>query len=52
MVQKGIFWTIGEHSYFVYYSNISYQMIKVYNIERIDIGKIPLNHWRQRNMQM
>ena len=30
MVQKGIFWTIGEHLYFVYYPIISYQWIKVY----------------------
>ena len=44
MVQNGIFWTIGEHLYFVYYPIISYQWIKVYRFERIDIGKIPLTH--------
>ena len=29
MVRKGVFWTIGEHSYFVYYPIISYLRIKV-----------------------
>ena len=34
MVQKGIFWNIGEHFYFVYYNIISYQRIKVYRVEK------------------
>ena len=42
MVQNGIFWTIGEQSYFVYYPVISYQRIKVYRVETMDMG-IP--HW-------
>ena len=42
--RKGIFWAIGEHLYFVYYPIISYQWIKVFRVERIDIGKISMNH--------
>ena len=42
MVQKGIFWTIGEHLYFLYYPIISYQRIKVYTVERMDMG---ISHW-------
>ena len=38
MVRNGIFWTIGEQSYFVYYPIISYLRIKVYRIETMDIG--------------
>ena len=34
MVQNGIFWTIGEQSYFVYDPIISYQKIKVYRVEK------------------
>ena len=52
MVRKGIFSTIGEQLYFVYYLIISYQRIKVYRFDRMDIGNISLNHWRQRNTQM
>ena len=33
MVRNGIFWTIGEKSYIVYYPIISYQKIKVYRVE-------------------
>ena len=33
MVENGIFWTIGEQSYIVYYLIISYQRIKVYRVE-------------------
>ena len=42
MFSKGIFWTIPEHLYFVYYPIISYQRIKVYGVERMDtqVGKI------------
>ena len=38
MVQNGIFWTIGEQSGFVYYPIISYQNIKVYRVETMDMG--------------
>ena len=44
MVQNEIFWTIGEHLYFVYYPIISYQWINVYRVEIMDIGKISLTH--------
>ena len=43
---------IGEHLYFVYYPLISYQWIKVYRVEIMDIGKISMTHLRQWNMQM
>ena len=39
MVQNGIFWTIGEQSYIIYYPIISYQKIKVYRVETMDMGK-------------
>ena len=39
MVQNGIFWTIGEQSYFVYYPIISYLKIKVYRVETMDMGR-------------
>ena len=42
MVQNGIFWNIGEQSYFVYYPIISYRKIKVYKVERMDMGRF---HW-------
>ena len=42
MVQNGIFWTIGEKSYIVYYPIISYRKIKVYRIETMDMGR---SHW-------
>ena len=44
MVRNEIFWTIGEHSCFVYYPIISYQWIKVYRVEIMDIGKISMTH--------
>ena len=44
MVQKRIFWTIGKHLYFVYYPILSYQWIKSYGVEIMDIGKISLTH--------
>ena len=52
MVKKGIFWTIGEHLYFVYYLIISYKRITDYRVEIMDIGKISLTHWRQWNMKI
>ena len=42
MVQNGIFWIIGEQSYFVYYPIISYRRIKVYRVETMDMGS---PHW-------
>ena len=42
MVRNGIFWTIGEQTYFVYHPIISYRKIKVYRIETMDIGRY---HW-------
>ena len=42
MVQNGIFWTIGEQLYIVYYPIISYQKIKVYRVETMDMGR---SHW-------
>ena len=61
MVRNGIFWTIGEQSCFVYYPIISYQKIKVYRVETMDMirshrnkgasGMILLEQWCQRKMQ-
>ena len=42
MVQNRIFWTIGELSYIFYYPIISYQRIKVYRVETMDMG---ISHW-------
>ena len=52
MVQNGIFWSIGEQVYIVYYPNISYQWINIYRVEIMDLGYISLNSWRQCNMQI
>ena len=38
MVQNGIFWTIGEQYYIVYYPIISYQKIKFYRVEKMYMG--------------
>ena len=38
MVRNGIFWTIVEQSYIIYYPIISYRMIKVYRVETMDMG--------------
>ena len=43
MVRNGIFWTIGEQTYFVYYPIISYRKIKVYRVETMDMGR---SHWK------
>ena len=61
MVQNEIFWTIWEHTYFVYYPIISYLKIKVYRVEKIGMGRshcnngvsgtILLEQWCQRKMQ-
>ena len=42
MVQNGIFWTIGEQKYLVYYPIIYYQNIKVYRVKTMDMG---ISHW-------
>ena len=42
MVRNGIFSTIGAQSYFVYYPIISYQKIKVYRVETVDMRR---SHW-------
>ena len=42
MVQNGIFWTIGEQLYIVYYPIISDLKIKVYRAGTIDMG---ISHW-------
>ena len=39
MVRNGIFWTIGEQTYFVYYHIISYLKIKVYRSKTMDTGR-------------
>ena len=44
MVQNGIFWTIGEQSYIVYYPIISYLKIKVYRIETMNMGR---SQWKE-----
>ena len=44
MVRNGIFWTIGEQSYLVYYLIIYYRMIKVYRVETIDMGRYQWNN--------
>ena len=43
MVRNGIFWTIGEQTYFYYYPIIYYQRIKVYRVETMDMG---ISHWK------
>ena len=42
MIRIGIFWTIGEQSYIVYYPIIDYRNIKVYRVETMDMGR---SHW-------
>ena len=44
MVQKEIFRTIGEKSYIVYYPIISYQKIKIYRVETMDMGRYQWNN--------
>ena len=43
MVRNKIFWTIGKHLYIVYYPIISYQKIKVYRVDTMDMGR---SHWK------
>ena len=42
MVRNGIFWTVGEQTYFVYYPILSYRKIKFYRFEIMDMGR---SHW-------
>ena len=42
MVRNGVFWTIGEQLYIVYYPIIYYQKIKVYRVETMYMGR---SHW-------
>ena len=42
MVRNRIFWTIEEQYYIFYYPIISYQKIKVYKVETMDMGR---SHW-------
>ena len=44
MVRNGIFWTFGEQLYIVYYPIISYQKIKVYRVETMDMGRSQCNN--------
>ena len=44
MVRNRVFWTIQEHSYFVYYPIISYLRIKVNRIETIDMIRFRWNN--------
>ena len=44
MVRNGILWTIGEQSYIFYYPIISYQNIKVYKVETMDMGRSRWNN--------
>ena len=41
MVQNGIFWTIGEQLYIIDYPIMSYQKIKVYRVETMNMGGYP-----------
>ena len=41
MAQKEIFWTIGEHFFYIV---ISYQRIKVYRVETINTGRYHCNN--------
>ena len=42
MVRNGIFWTIEEQSYFVYYPIIYYLRIKFHRVETMYMGRY---HW-------
>ena len=44
MVQNGIFWTIGEQSYFFYHTIIYYQKINVYRVETMDMIRSHCNN--------
>ena len=42
MVRNGIFWTIGEQTYFFYYPIIYSRKIKVYRVETM---YMEISHW-------
>ena len=44
MVQKGIYWTIGEHLYIFNCPIVSYQMIKFYSVETMDMERFRWNN--------
>ena len=44
MSRKGIFWTIGEYEYLVYYPIISYQIQKVYSAETMYMVRLCLKN--------
>ena len=46
MVPKGAFWNIRENFFLVCYPIISYQRIKVYRVETMDMGRF---HWNNRD---
>ena len=50
--KTGYFELLGNTYIFFYCPIISYQWIKVYRVEIMDIGNISLNHSRQLNMQI
>ena len=62
MVRNGIVWTIGEQLYMIDYPIISYQKIKVYRVDTMNMGtshwnndvsgKILLEQWCQWKMQL
>ena len=41
---KGVFWTIGNDHVLVCYHIIYYQMIKVYRVETMDMGRLCCNN--------
>ena len=59
MVRNAIFWTIGEQLYIIDYPILSYQRIKVYRVETMNMegshwnngfsGTILLEQWCQWN---
>ena len=52
MVQNRYFALLGNTHNLVYYPIVSYQNIKVYRVETMDMGKIPLTYWCRWNMQI
>ena len=52
MVQNGIFWTIEEDFYFVYYPIISYQKINVYMDKNMDMGRFLWNNGVRGNQRI
>ena len=51
MACKGIFWTIGEHLYFVCDHITFYKIIKIYRFETKDIGIFLWKKWCQWKIQ-